>query len=75
MPDTAERLRKTTSTLPEALLSEVLDFAEFLSAKQARLDAQPADVSLGALCGGLADSAAFSDSPIRVQERLRDEWR
>jgi methyl coenzyme M reductase alpha subunit len=66
MPDNAERMRRTISTLPEALLSEVLDFAEFLSAKQARLNAQPADVSLGALCGGLSDSAAFSDSPTRV---------
>jgi hypothetical protein len=75
MLDTAERLRRTTSTLPETLLSEVLDFAEFLSAKQARLDAQPADVSLSALCGGLADSAAFSGPPMQVQERLRDKWR
>ena len=75
MSDTAERLRKTASALPESLLSEVLDFAEFLRAKQARLDVQHTEVSLSALCGGLADSVTFAGSPTHIQERLRNEWR
>lgn len=75
MPSTSERLWKTASALPEALLTEVLDFAEFLRARQARRDADEPDLPLVALCGGLADSVTFSDSPVRIQERLRDEWR
>ena len=75
MPDTAERLIKTASALPEALLVQVLDFAEFLRAKQARLQAAEPDVPLLALCGGLADSVTFAGSAAHIQERLRDEWR
>lgn len=40
-----------------------------------RRDADEPDLLLIALCGGLADSVTFSDSPVRIQERLRDEWR
>jgi len=74
MPDTAESWRRTANALPVALLNEVLDFAEFLSAQHARPVAQQADVSPGVLCGGLADSTKFSDSPVHIQERLRNEW-
>ncbi len=75
MPSTAERLLETARTLPENLLAEVLDFAEFLRARQARQQAQSAEVPLSSLCGGLSDSSTFAGSPIDIQERLRDEWR
>lgn len=45
MPTTTERLLQTAQTLPEPLLAEVLDFAEFLRARHGRAAdaaAQPA---------------------------------
>jgi len=74
MPSTAERLWETARTLPEPLLAEVLDFAEFLSVRQARMQIATHETPLTALCGGLADSATFAGSPASIQERLRNEW-
>ena len=56
-------------------MAEVLDFVEFLRARQTRQQAQSADLPLSSLCGGLADSSTFAGSPVEIQERLRDEWR
>lgn len=75
MPSTAERLWETARTLPEPLLSEVLDFAEFLRARQIYLQVKEQDAPLTDLCGGLANSTTFAGSPTSIQERLRDEWR
>lgn len=78
MPSTAERLWETASTLPADLLLEVLDFAEFLRARQLRQQSDAtgaADVPLSSLCGGLTDSATFAGSPVSIQEQLRNEWR
>lgn len=75
MPTAAERLWATVQTLPEPLLVEVLDFAEFLRARQAPLSHSATNISLSMLCGGLADSATFAGSPLEIQQRLRDEWR
>ncbi len=75
MPSTAERLWETARTLPEPLLAEVLDFAEFLRARQARLQVEAREIPLASLCGGLTDSTTFAGSPVSIQERLRDEWR
>jgi hypothetical protein len=76
MPSTADRLRETALSLPEPLLIEVLDFAEFLRVRQARLQAEAAaEIPLSSLCGGLIDSTTFAGSPVVTQERLRDEWR
>jgi len=75
MPSTAERLWETAATLPDSLLAEVLDFAEFLRAKQIGERKDAGDLSLTALCGGLEQSATFVDSPLTIQQRLRDEWR
>lgn len=74
MSSTAERLWETARTLPEPLLCEVLDFAEFLRARNLNQTIADQDVPLTALCGGLADSATFSGSPLVIQERLRNEW-
>lgn len=75
MPSTAERLWETANSLPEPLLTEVLDFAEFLRVRQARLQAEAAEIPLSSLCGGLNDSTTFAGSPSSIQERLRHEWR
>ncbi len=75
MATTAERLWEAARSLPEPLLAEVLDFAEFLQARRVRGQEEGRSVSLAELCGGLEDSSTFSGSPQVIQERLRDEWR
>ncbi len=75
MPSTAERLWETARLLPEPLISEVLDFAEFLRARQSNLQVERQDTPLTELCGGLANSTTFAGSPMSIQERLRNEWR
>ena len=74
MPTTTERLLETAQALPEPLLAEVLDFAEFLRARHGRVASQVAGRSLLDLCGGLEKSAAFSETPEVIQRRLRVEW-
>ncbi len=74
MPTTTERLLQTAQTLPEPLLAEVLDFAEFLRARHGRVEDVATGCSLLELCGGLKDSAVFAADPVVIQRRLRDEW-
>jgi hypothetical protein len=57
------------------LLVEVLDFADFLRAKQMKSAKQSANISLASLCGGLEDTQTFVGSPLATQQQLRDEWR
>ena len=71
MPTIAERLWETAHTLPEPLLAEVLGFAEFLSARQARQEAARQSVTLASLCGGLRESTTFAGSPLDIQNQLR----
>lgn len=75
MSTTSERLFDAIQTLPEPLLAEVLDFADFLRAKQLKLLSQSADTPLASLCGGLENTKTFSASPLAIQQQLRDEWR
>lgn len=73
MTNLAERLWQTAHSLPPTLLAEVLDFAEFLRARQpATPESTP--VAVLDLCGGLAHSATFAGAPADIQQRLRDEW-
>lgn len=74
MISTVQRLLETASSLPEPLLEEVLDFAEFLRLRADKAPRPAADTPLALLCGGLSESSAFAGSPIVIQERLRDEW-
>ncbi len=74
MPTTAEKLWEATRTLPEPLLAEVLDFAEFLRARRGvSVPAVPSE-RLSDLCGGLESSLAFSLDPMTIQRQIRDEW-
>uniref|UniRef100_A0ABX1PLY2 DUF2281 domain-containing protein n=2 Tax=Aromatoleum anaerobium TaxID=182180 RepID=A0ABX1PLY2_9RHOO len=75
MATITERLLETARSLPEPLLAEVLDFAEFLRARHASLEAETVDHDLLDLCGGLENSTTFSEAPDVIQQRLRDEWR
>ena len=75
MTNTTERLIQTAQSLPESLLVEVLDFADFLRAKQMKTAKQSANISLVSLCGGLENTQTFVNSPLAIQQQLRDEWR
>ena len=75
MTTTTERLLETARTLPESLLAEVLDFAEYLHAKHAGASSASKGRHLLELCGGLENSAAFRESPEAIQRQIRDEWR
>ena len=74
MSTMAERLWDVTRTLPEPLLAEVLDFAEFLQARRGVTAGDAPVLHLTALCGGLENSAAFNADPLTIQHQLRDEW-
>lgn len=75
MRTTTERLIEAARALPEPLLAEVLDFADFLRTRSTRVFSQSADISLASLCGGLENTQTFSGSPLAIQQQLRDEWR
>jgi hypothetical protein len=74
MSTTAEKLLEAVRTLPEPLLAEVLDFAEFLRAKRGVSESAEPSQRLSELCGGLESSLAFSLDPMTIQRQLRDEW-
>lgn len=74
MPTTTERLLETAQALPEPLLAEVLDFAEFLRARHAKAASESGSRDLLDLCGGLERSETFRESPEVIQRQLRDEW-
>ena len=73
---TADRLYQVTQQLPESMLAELLDFAEFL--RQRKLPdgghGQADNLTLLDLQGGLESSVAFSGDPLVIQEKMRDEW-
>jgi hypothetical protein len=74
MSTTAQKLWEATRTLPEPLLAEVLDFAEFLRLKRGITDQPGSSQPLSALCGGLESSVSLSADPMTIQRQLRDEW-
>lgn len=76
MATTSERLLETVRALPEPLLVEVLDFAEFLRARHAKAASAPdsGGRDLLELCGGLEVSETFHESPEVIQRRFRDGW-
>jgi hypothetical protein len=71
MTTTAQKLLEATRSLPEPLLAEVLDFAEFLRSKRAVVDGVATSEHLASLCGGLEKSNAFSADPLTIQRQLR----
>ncbi len=71
---TTEKLYKTVQDMPEPILAELLDFAEFLRAKMLDRQSQSTNELLIDLKGGLESSATFAGDPLVIQKRLRDEW-
>lgn len=71
---TAEKLYKTVKDMPEPILAELLDFAEFLRTKMSNKQSQPTNELLIDLKGGLENSVTFAGDPLVIQKRLRDEW-
>jgi hypothetical protein len=72
---TTEKLYEAVKDLPEPIVAELLDFAEFLRNRNRPWAAPPAHGELlSTLQGGLENSATFADDPLTIQERLRHEW-
>lgn len=71
---TTERLYKAVENLPEPVLAEIVDFAEFLREKMIFRQTHSSDELLVSLVGGLEGSVTFAGDPLLIQKRLRDEW-
>ncbi|MFH0725835.1 MAG: DUF2281 domain-containing protein [Pseudomonadota bacterium] len=72
---TAEKLYETVKDLPEPLMIELLDFAEFLKEKRRHGKTENVgDELLSSLKGGLELSHSFAGQPLEIQETLRNEW-
>jgi hypothetical protein len=74
MNTTTQRLLESVKALPEPLVAEVLDFADFLRARQLNPSANIQDPVLSSLSGGLENSITFSGAPLDIQQKMRDEW-
>jgi hypothetical protein len=71
---TTEKLYQAVQDLPEPVIAEILDFAEFLRAKMRNKAALASDELLLDLMGGLENSVTFAGESLLIQKRLRDEW-
>lgn len=74
MPTTAEKLLEASRSLPEPLLNELLDFAEFLRAKRGVAASAEPSLHLSSLCGGLESSDSFVADPLTIQRQISNEW-
>jgi Protein of unknown function (DUF2281) len=75
---TAELVYEKLKDAPPARALEVLNFLEFLEAKQAaalpRSPAPTIDRSFAEFFGVLKDSKAFEGDPVEIQREMRAEW-
>lgn len=71
---TTEKLYEAVRDLPEPVIAEILDFAEFLRSKMRNRSANASNELLVNLTGGLENSVTFADESLAIQKRLRDEW-
>ncbi len=71
---TTEKLYEALKGLPEPVIDELLDFAEFLRVRKLRKHPKAGNELLTELQGGLENSTNFADAPLLIQKRLRDEW-
>ena len=71
---TTEKLYEAVKDLPEPVIAEILDFAEFVRQRNLHKGGQAGNQSLIDLQGGLEASVAFAGDPLLIQKRLRDEW-
>lgn len=75
MSTTVEKIWEIMRSFPEPLLTELLDFAEFLQAKHGVLANAEPSLHLSSLCGGLESSDSLKADPLTIQRQMRDEWR
>lgn len=68
------RLHDLINAFPDAVIAEVVDFAEFLRDKQLTADVPASNEPLLKLAGGLEASVNFAGDPLSLQGRMRDEW-
>ena len=68
------RLYDLIKAFPDAIVAEVVDFAEFLRDKRLTADAPASNEPLINLAGGLEASVNFTGDPLSPQGRMRDEW-
>jgi len=71
---TTEKLYRAVQDLPEPVIAQVLDFAEFLRSKMPNGSASKGEDLLVTLTGGLENSTTFAGESLAIQQRLRDEW-
>lgn len=70
----ADRLIELARQLPEPILSEVIDFAEYLAHKQAATTTASV-AGFDAFFGRLSQSPLFDGRDgLAVQQELRNEW-
>ena len=69
---TTEKLYEAVQDLPEPVIAEILDFAEFLRSKMRNRSAISNNGLLLDLMGGLENSVTFAGESLVIQKRLRD---
>ena len=69
-----EKLYEALKGLPEPVIDELVDFAEFLRVRKLGEYPKAGDALLIELQGGLESSANFADAPLLIQKQLRNEW-
>lgn len=74
MSTTYSKLFETLANLPDPVLAEVLDFAEFLQAKRLAVHAPTSDEPLINLAGGLENSTSFAEDSPAAQAPSRTAW-
>ncbi|MDD5579582.1 MAG: DUF2281 domain-containing protein [Methylobacter sp.] len=71
---TTEKLYEAVQDLPEPVIAELLDFAEFLRSKVRNRPPTSSDELLVDLKGGLENSLTFAGESLKIQKQLRNEW-
>jgi hypothetical protein len=71
---TTEKLYEAVQDLPEPVIAELLDFAEFLRSKVRNRPPTSSDELLVDLKGGLENSLTFTGESLMIQKQLRNEW-
>lgn len=72
--NTTTRLYDAIRGFPDPVLTEIVDFAEFLREKRLNSHSVQTDEPLIQLAGGLETSTSFAGEPLALQSRMRDEW-
>ncbi len=68
---TTEKLYKAVQDLPEPVIAELLDFAEFLRSKTRDKSANSSDKLLVDLMGGLENSVTFAGDSLEISRKMR----